>query len=55
MSEGPVPTLARDDPALERLHTALRRVDTLPVGDRVDTFEQVNDSIARELARLDEV
>ena len=43
------------DPALADLHMSLRSVDTLPVGERVAVFEQLNDGIARELARLDEV
>lgn len=55
MSDDTAATTTEGDPVLEQLHTALRRVDSLPVAERVDTFEQVNDSIARELARLDEV
>ncbi|MFA9428575.1 hypothetical protein [Egicoccus sp. AB-alg2] len=50
------PDVDRDvDPALAALHDSLRTVDALPVGERVAVFEQLNDGIARELARLDEV
>lgn len=40
---------------LDELQASLRDVDALPIVDRVETFERVNDGIARELARLDEV
>ncbi|MFA9445150.1 hypothetical protein [Egicoccus sp. AB-alg6-2] len=46
---------AGTDGALDGLADALRSVDTLPVGERVAVFERLNDGIARELARLDEV
>ncbi|MBS3940975.1 MAG: hypothetical protein KG028_08440 [Actinobacteria bacterium] len=49
------PAQAGAEDVLEQLHAAVRGVDALPVAARVDTFEQVNDGIARELARLDEV
>ncbi|GGI04935.1 hypothetical protein [Egicoccus halophilus] len=44
-----------DDATLGPLVDALEGVDELAVAARVSVFEQVNDAVARELARLDEV
>jgi len=44
-----------DDPVLDGLRQAVDGVDRLPVEERVAVFERVNDGVARELARLDEV
>jgi hypothetical protein len=56
--DGQEPAVGTDEPGSERL-AALREevetVDGLAVGDRVAVFERVNEGIADELARLDEV
>jgi hypothetical protein len=40
---------------LDELRAEVDSVDELPVADRVAVFERVNDGIAAELSRLDEV
>jgi hypothetical protein len=40
---------------LESLRAEVEAVDELPVAERVAVFERVNDGIATELSRLDEV
>jgi hypothetical protein len=40
---------------LESLRAEVEAVDQLPVVERVAVFERVNDGIATELSRLDEV
>jgi hypothetical protein len=55
------PTPSSDDGAVEtedgldELRSQVASVDELPVADRVAVFERVNDGIAAELSRLDEV
>jgi hypothetical protein len=48
---------AAGEPAdgLDELRAEVDSVDELPVADRVAVFERVNDGIAAELSRLDEV
>jgi hypothetical protein len=52
--EPPERTDGAGDP-LDDLRDEVEAVDELPVHDRVAVFERVNDGIAVELARLDEV
>jgi hypothetical protein len=52
--EPPAGSTRPSDP-LDGLREAVDTVDELPVGERVAVFERVNDGIATELARLDEV
>jgi hypothetical protein len=44
-----------EDPRVAALRDDLEGVDDLPVQERVEVFERVNQGIADELARLDEV
>jgi hypothetical protein len=44
-----------DGDELTPLRDALATVDERPVAERVQVFERVNDGLAAELARLDEV
>jgi hypothetical protein len=59
--EGDAPdpgAVVRADAGSERfaaLREEVEGVDALAVGDRVEVFERVNEGIAAELARLDEV
>ena len=41
--------------ALEGLRAELEAVDQVPITDRVAVFERANETLARELAELDEV
>ncbi len=43
------------DDALAALRTELEAVDDVPVGERVELFERANETLAAELAALDEV
>jgi hypothetical protein len=56
--DGQGPAAGTQDPGSERLDALREEVETvdgLAVGDRVAVFERVNEGIADELARLDEV
>ncbi len=43
------------DDSLAALRAELEAVDELPVADRVELFERANETLAAELAALDEV
>ena len=43
------------DDSLAALRAELEAVDDLPVDDRVELFERANETLAAELAALDEV
>jgi hypothetical protein len=56
--DGQGPAAGIQNPGSERLDALREEVETvdgLAVGDRVAVFERVNEGIADELARLDEV
>jgi hypothetical protein len=56
VTDGPVelPEQGGNDP-LVALRTELEELDQLPVAERVARFERANETLARELALLDEV
>ena len=54
-SEPPGTDAEVTDDSLAALRAELEAVDELPVADRVELFERANETLAAELAALDEV